>query len=217
MKILVTLLAIFCSAIAETSLDQPPNDGRGFIMSTIAGKKENGVFLAVDAFLGKSPEGKEIFLKNFDAFLEADPAQLFVNETYKNTVIYTGRNYDLGDGTRPIPIYVTAEQRDREKAKLKEEEKEGKTKANAALALQNQQVKQRQFQLALYRQNPGIAQRKAIELYPDLGVAGSPLNAEFVARVKRYQMEKKEFFADPDWPIRLGKECSDDLKGKNAP
>ena len=58
------------------------------------------------------------------------------------------------------------------------------------------------------------AQLKAIELYPELAVAGSPLNKEFVERVKRYQTEKKEFFTEPDWPIRLAKECSEDLRAK---
>ena len=66
----------------------------------------------------------------------------------------------------------------------------------------------------VFRKNPQAAQRKAIDLYPDLGVAGSPLNKEFVARVKRCQLKKKEFFNEPDWPIRLGKECNEDLAGK---
>lgn len=58
------------------------------------------------------------------------------------------------------------------------------------------------------------AQSKAIELYPDLGVADSPLNKEFVERVKIYRIEKKEFFAEPDWPMRLAKECSEALAAK---
>ena len=61
------------------------------------------------------------------------------------------------------------------------------------------------------------AQRKAIELYPDLGVADSPLNIEFVLRVKSYRIEKKEFFAEPDWPVRLAKECSEALTAKPVP
>ena len=61
------------------------------------------------------------------------------------------------------------------------------------------------------------AQRKAIELYPDLGVADSPLNKEFVARVKIYRIEKKEFFSEADWPVRLAKECSEALAAKPAP
>jgi hypothetical protein len=69
----------------------------------------------------------------------------------------------------------------------------------------------RQAQLEVFRKNPAQAQQKAIELYPEVAVAGSPLNKEFVARMKRYQAEKKEFFDEPDWPIRLAKECSEDL------
>ena len=72
----------------------------------------------------------------------------------------------------------------------------------------------RQTQLEPFRKDPKLAQRKAIELYPDVGVAGSRLNKEFVARVKRYQSEKKDFFVEPDWPIRLAKECSEDLAAK---
>ena len=76
--------------------------------------------------------------------------------------------------------------------------------------------KERQMELEIYRKNPKAAQSKAMELYPDLGVAGSPLNTEFVARVNRYQVEKKDYFAEPDWPIRLAKECASDLAGQKA-
>ena len=61
------------------------------------------------------------------------------------------------------------------------------------------------------------AQLKALELYPELGVADSPLNKEFVERMKIYRIEKKEFFAEPDWPIRLAKECSEALAAKPVP
>jgi hypothetical protein len=61
------------------------------------------------------------------------------------------------------------------------------------------------------------AQRKAVELYPALGIADSPLNKEFVERVRMYRIEKKEFFAEPDWPMRLAKECSEALAAKPAP
>ena len=73
---------------------------------------------------------------------------------------------------------------------------------------------ERQVQLEVFRKNPKAAQLKAITLYPEVGVAGSPLNKEFVARMARYQMEKKEFFAEPDWPVRLAKECNEDLSSK---
>lgn len=73
---------------------------------------------------------------------------------------------------------------------------------------------ERQIDLEVFRKGPRPAQRKAIELYPDVGVAGSPLNKEFVERAKRYQTEKKEFFAQPDWPVRLAKECREALAAK---
>jgi hypothetical protein len=51
------------------------------------------------------------------------------------------------------------------------------------------------------------AQQEAIRRYPDLGVAGSKLNTEFVARHKRYQQERPDYFRDPSWPLRLAEEC----------
>jgi hypothetical protein len=74
----------------------------------------------------------------------------------------------------------------------------------------------RQVEMATYEQDPGLAQKKAVELYPDLGVAGSELNKEFISRMKRYKVEKQDFFSEPDWPIRLAKECSDDLAAKQS-
>jgi len=49
-----------------------------------------------------------------------------------------------------------------------------------------------------------------------LGVAESALNKEFIARMKRYEIEKKEFFSEPDWPIRLAAERNEDLTAKKA-
>jgi hypothetical protein len=78
--------------------------------------------------------------------------------------------------------------------------------------IRDQKEQARQAQLQVYRNDPRAAQRKATELYPALAVAGSPLNKEFITRMKRYQKEKPDFFTDPDWPIRLAKECDDDVK-----
>lgn len=69
---------------------------------------------------------------------------------------------------------------------------------------------------AQFSRRVAAAQQKAVELYPEVGVAGSALNREFLARMKRYQIEKREFFAEPDWPVRLGKECNDDSATKPA-
>lgn len=52
------------------------------------------------------------------------------------------------------------------------------------------------------------AQREAVRLYPNLGVADSQLNKEFVARYKRYQQNRPEYFRDMSWPIRLAEEIA---------
>jgi hypothetical protein len=58
------------------------------------------------------------------------------------------------------------------------------------------------------------AKRLAVKYHPDLGVAGSPLNKEFVARYKRYQTEKPAFFDNPSWPLALTEECVQALRAK---
>jgi hypothetical protein len=55
-------------------------------------------------------------------------------------------------------------------------------------------------------QDSNAAQCEAIRRYPDLGVAGTNLNREFVVRYKAYKQSKPEFFESPDWPIRLAEE-----------
>ena len=65
--------------------------------------------------------------------------------------------------------------------------------------LKPEQVKQR-FVTSLE------AQKAAIRLHPDLGVAGSKLNTAFVARYKIYQKQNPEFFNDTSWPMRLAEE-----------
>lgn len=52
------------------------------------------------------------------------------------------------------------------------------------------------------------AQKVAIQRYPALGVAGSKLNTEFVARYKQYQQTRPDYFRDTSWPIRLAEELS---------
>ena len=103
---------------------------------------------------------------------------------------------------------------ERKKAEQLAEARVKKELQEKKLAEEREQRELREKELAGYRQNPKAAQQKAVALYPDIGVAGSPLNKEFLARVKRYQAEKKEFFWAPDWPIRLGKECSEELSAK---
>ena len=52
------------------------------------------------------------------------------------------------------------------------------------------------------------AQRRAVARYPELGVAGSPLNREFLRRVQQYRAERPDFFANPEWPTELARECA---------
>lgn len=57
--------------------------------------------------------------------------------------------------------------------------------------------------------------KKAIEVYPDLGVAGSALNKEFVARVKVMRERNSGEFKFPNWPFTLatliGKELAEKM------
>jgi hypothetical protein len=52
------------------------------------------------------------------------------------------------------------------------------------------------------------AQAEAVRLYPRLGVAGSQFNLEFLARYKRYQQERPDYFTDNSWPVRLAEELA---------
>jgi len=55
------------------------------------------------------------------------------------------------------------------------------------------------------------AQQRAVQLYPELGVTNSPLNQEFVRRFRKYQVEDKHYFDNPEWPTALAKESKDAL------
>ena len=57
----------------------------------------------------------------------------------------------------------------------------------------------------------------AVKYHPDLGVGGSPLNKEFVARYKRYQAVESAFFDNPSWPLTLAEECAQALRAKQKP
>ena len=49
---------------------------------------------------------------------------------------------------------------------------------------------------------------EALRLYPDLGIAGSPLNTEFLTRYRSYQRLDPDFFQNPAWPLILVKESA---------
>ena len=50
------------------------------------------------------------------------------------------------------------------------------------------------------------AQQEALRRYPDLGIAGSKFNAEFLVRYQRYQGEKSQILQDNSWPLRIAEE-----------
>ncbi len=58
------------------------------------------------------------------------------------------------------------------------------------------------------------AQNEAVRRYPDLGVAGSKLNLDFITRYKLYQRERPEYFNDNSWPIHLAEESIQSIYSK---
>jgi hypothetical protein len=47
-----------------------------------------------------------------------------------------------------------------------------------------------------------------VRAFPELAVANSPLNREFVRRYNLYRKENREYFEDPDWPTKLARESA---------
>jgi hypothetical protein len=58
------------------------------------------------------------------------------------------------------------------------------------------------------------AQRLAVKTYPELGIAGSRLNAEFIRRYRRYQREQPALFRDASWPLQLAQEAHQAVYGR---
>lgn len=59
--------------------------------------------------------------------------------------------------------------------------------------------------------NAADSQKRAIALYPDLGVSGSPLNREFLRRYNGLKASGDPLLQEPDWPEKLAKQSSDAL------
>ncbi len=55
------------------------------------------------------------------------------------------------------------------------------------------------------------SKREAVALYPELGVAGTAVNREYVRRYKLYRAINPAFFGEPDWPKRLADMLAVDL------
>lgn len=56
------------------------------------------------------------------------------------------------------------------------------------------------------------AQVRAVREFPELGVAGSLFNAEFLARVKALKTEDIKYFNNPEWPYDLAKRVQESLQ-----
>jgi len=52
------------------------------------------------------------------------------------------------------------------------------------------------------------AKKEAVQLYPELAVAGSRMNAEYVARYDRYRLQNPSYFLDTNWPLTLANETA---------
>jgi hypothetical protein len=62
------------------------------------------------------------------------------------------------------------------------------------------------------KQSSVTAQQRAIALYPELGVANSRFNREFLVRYRKYQQDNRHYFDDPEWPSKLAKETKDGIE-----
>ena len=51
-----------------------------------------------------------------------------------------------------------------------------------------------------------MARERAIELYPDLAIANSKLNQEFIRRYQQYEKVNPGYFNNPEWPTYLAHE-----------
>ena len=58
------------------------------------------------------------------------------------------------------------------------------------------------------------AQQRAVREFPELGVAGSLFNAEFLARVKAIKSEDIRYFSNPEWPYDLAKRIHESLSAR---
>jgi hypothetical protein len=57
-----------------------------------------------------------------------------------------------------------------------------------------------------------VALGRAVDLYPDLVVAHSTLNEEFVRRYQQYEKVKPDYFNNPEWPTYLAHESQNAIR-----
>ena len=61
---------------------------------------------------------------------------------------------------------------------------------------------------------PAEWQKKAVSLYPELGIKGSEFNALFVQHHRELQGSSPVFVQEPSWPVLLAKRCADELRAR---
>ena len=59
------------------------------------------------------------------------------------------------------------------------------------------------------------AEREAVRQHPELGLAGSKFNANYVVRYQRYKRENPKYFNDSEWPVTLANEIEEKLRTSN--
>ena len=79
---------------------------------------------------------------------------------------------------------------------------------SAALAARSREI--------IAQRSPEEWQRKAIRLYPPLGIAGSEFNALFLKHYKELMESSPSFADEPSWPVLLAKRCDDELRSNQA-
>jgi uncharacterized membrane protein YqaE (UPF0057 family) len=67
-----------------------------------------------------------------------------------------------------------------------------------------------------WREEVDPAERRAMALYPELAIEGSPLNREFIRRYKRYTRSGTRNLSEPDWAVKLARECKEDIDEATA-
>ncbi len=60
------------------------------------------------------------------------------------------------------------------------------------------------------------ARQEAIRRYPNLAIAGSKFNGDFVARYTYYQQQQPAYFQDTSWPLRLAEKLLKRLTRDNS-
>jgi len=54
-----------------------------------------------------------------------------------------------------------------------------------------------------YREAEAKSMKRAVEIFPELGVAGSTLNAAMQKATLGRRLGDPQYFSDPNWPVRI--------------